>query len=107
MLVSNRYSILDKSQDNSKDCNDITNKENCYDSLAQEGKSKEIERLRAIISESEKKIVRLEKQLSNKDKTIQVLQTKVHHSKLKNVTKRLKSFRRQTPNQQQINQKAN
>ena len=73
VLVSNRYSILDKSQDNSKDCNDITNKENCYDSLAQEGKSKEIERLRAIISESKKKIVRLEKQLSNKDKTIQVL----------------------------------
>ena len=51
-LVFFLYSILDKSQDNSKDCNDIANKENCYDSLAQEEKSKEIERLRAIISES-------------------------------------------------------
>ena len=71
VLVSNRYSILDKSQDNSKDYNDITNKEICYDSLAQEEKSKEIERLRAIISESEEKIVGLEKQSSKKDKTIQ------------------------------------
>ena len=43
VLVSNRYNILDKSQDNSHDCN-ITNKENCYDSPAQEEKSKEIER---------------------------------------------------------------
>ena len=43
VLVSNRYSILDKAQVNSKDCNDITNKENCYDSLAQEEKNKEIE----------------------------------------------------------------
>ena len=77
VLVSNRYNILYKSRDNSNDCNDITNKENCYDSPAQEEKSKEIERLRAIISESEEKIVRLEKQLSNKDKTIQVLKTKV------------------------------
>ena len=77
VLVSNRYNILDKSQDNSNDCNDITNKEHCYDSLAQEEKSKEIEKLRAIISESEEKILRLKKQLSNKDKTTQVLQTKV------------------------------
>ena len=40
-------------------------------------KSKEIERLRAIISEREEKTVGLEKQLSNKDKTVQVLQIKV------------------------------
>ena len=110
VLVSNRYNILDKSRDNSNDCNDITNKENCYDSPAQEEKSKEIERLRAIISESEEKIVRLEKQLSNKDKIIQVLQTKVSSLEAEKYKhkERLKSFRRsQTVNQQQINQRVN
>ena len=100
VLVSNRYNILDKSQDNSKDCNDITNKQDCYDSLVQEEKSREIERLRAIISESEEKIVRLEKQLSTKTKLLEFC--KFHHSKMKNVSKRKKlmSFRSQTANQQ-------
>ena len=110
VLVSNRYNILDNCQDKSIDCSDITNKENCYDSPAQEEKSKEIERLRAIIYESEEKIVRLENSCQTKTKLFKFYKLKFHHSKLKNVSKRkrLKSFRRsKTVNQQQINQRVN
>ena len=75
VLVSNRYSILDKSQDNSKMISQT--KKTAMIHLHKRKKSKEIERLRAIISEREEKTVGLEKQLSNKDETIQVLQIKV------------------------------